>query len=75
MSHRFSELVGISKVNGDFKRNYGKLIGASLYLRSIGAARGRSLIWTGCVCALGSVGVCLAETARIPLVIVLGDRG
>jgi hypothetical protein len=37
-----SELVEISKLNGDFRRNYGKLIGAYLYLRSISAARGRS---------------------------------
>ena len=28
MSDRFSELVEISKLNGDFKKNYGKLIGA-----------------------------------------------
>jgi hypothetical protein len=42
-----SELIEISKLNGDFKRNYGKLIGAYLYLRSVSAARGRSLLWTG----------------------------
>jgi hypothetical protein len=44
-----SELVEISKLNGDFKKNYGKLIGAYLYLRSISAARGRSLFWTGVI--------------------------
>ena len=43
------ELVAISKLNGDFKRNYGSLLGAYLYLRSISAARGRSLFWTGLV--------------------------
>ena len=37
-----SELVEISKLNGSFKRNYGRFIGAYLYLRSISAARGRS---------------------------------
>jgi hypothetical protein len=42
-----SELIEISKLNGDFKRNYGKLMGAYLYLRSVSAARGRSLLWTG----------------------------
>jgi hypothetical protein len=42
MSAQFSELVEISKLNGDFKKNYGMLIGAYLYLRSISAARGRS---------------------------------
>jgi hypothetical protein len=41
MSDQFSELVELSKLNGDFRRNYGKLIGAYLYLRSISAARGR----------------------------------
>jgi hypothetical protein len=49
MSAQFSELVEISKLNGDFKKNYGRLIGACLYLRSIGAVRGRSLIWTGAI--------------------------
>ena len=39
MSEPISELVEISRLNGDFKRNYGKLIGAFLYLRSISAAR------------------------------------
>ncbi len=54
MSQQFdtpSELVAISKLNGDFRRNYGKLIGAVLYLRSISAARGRSLLWPGLIVA------------------------
>jgi hypothetical protein len=42
-----SELVEISKLNGDFRKNYGKLIGAFLYLRSVSAARGRSLLGSG----------------------------
>jgi hypothetical protein len=41
-NQRMSELVEISKLNGSFKRNYGRFLGAYLYLRSIGAARGRS---------------------------------
>jgi hypothetical protein len=44
-----SSLVEISKLNGDFKKNYGRLIGAYLYLRSISAARGRSFFWTGLI--------------------------
>jgi len=44
-----SELVEISKLNGSFKKNYGTFIGAYLYLRSINAARGRSVLWTGLV--------------------------
>ncbi len=47
MSGSSSELVEISKLNGDFKRNYGKLIGAYLYLRSVSAVRGRSYFWSG----------------------------
>ena len=43
MSDQSSELVAISKLNGDFRRNYGKLLGAYLYLRSVSAAAGRSI--------------------------------
>lgn len=49
MSAQSSELVEISKLNGDFKKNYGRLIGGYLYLRSISAARGRSLFWVGLI--------------------------
>ena len=49
MHAQYSELVEISKLNGDFKKNYGKLIGAYLYLGSISAARGRSFFWTGLI--------------------------
>ena len=56
MSDQSSELVEISRLNGDFRRNYGKLLGAYLYLRSISAARGRSLFWASVLFAL-SVGV------------------
>ncbi|MET4245529.1 hypothetical protein ACVWXN_001487 [Bradyrhizobium sp. i1.4.4] len=42
-----SELSKIAKLNGDFRRNYGTLIGAFLYLRSINATRGRSWLWGG----------------------------
>ncbi|WP_271596146.1 MULTISPECIES: hypothetical protein [unclassified Bradyrhizobium] len=44
-----SELSKIAKLNGDFRRNYGTLLGAFLYLRSISAARGRSWFWAGLV--------------------------
>jgi hypothetical protein len=46
-----SELVEIAKRNGDFRKNYGKLIGAYLYLRSINAVKGRSAFWTGLIMA------------------------
>ena len=55
-----SELSKIAKLNGDFRRNYGTLLGAFLYLRSISAARRRSWLWGGlfslvCSCVLGWV--------------------
>ena len=56
-----SELSKIAKLNGDFRRNYGTLLGAFLYLRSISAARARSWLWAGllsvaCSAALGWLG-------------------
>ena len=47
MKDRPSELVEISRLNGDFERNYGRLLGAYLYLCSISATRGRSFLWGG----------------------------
>jgi hypothetical protein len=55
MSAKFSELVEIPKLNGDFKKNYGRLIGGYLYLRSISAASGRSFFWTGLISIAWSV--------------------
>lgn len=49
-----SELSRIAKLNGDFRRNYGTLLGAFLYLRSISAARGRSWFWAGLASLVGS---------------------
>ena len=66
MSEQVSELIEISKLNGDFKRNYGKLIGAYLYLRSISAARGRSLLWGGLLAAMSSAGVTWLEKHGLP---------
>ena len=54
MSVPTSELVEITKLNGDFKRNYGRLLGGYLYLRSISAARGRSFLWGGLLLAIFS---------------------
>jgi hypothetical protein len=51
----YSDLVQIAKVNGEFRRNYGLLLGAYLYLRSIDAARRRPLHWIGIVSLVGSV--------------------
>jgi hypothetical protein len=45
----YSEIVEIAKRNGNFRQNYGTIIGAFLYLRSISAARGHSVFWNGLV--------------------------
>ena len=52
-----SELSKIAKLNGDFRKNYGTLLGAFLYLRSISAARGRSWFWAGLVSVAFSAGL------------------
>ena len=44
-----SDFVEIAKRNDDFKKNYGTVIGAFLYLRSLNAARGRSFAWAGLI--------------------------
>ncbi len=49
-----SDLSKIAKLNGDFRRNYGALLGAFLYLRSISAVRGRPLLWTGLIAIMCS---------------------
>lgn len=53
-----SELSKIARLNGDFRRNYGTLLGAFLYLRSVSATRGRSWLRGGlfsvvCAAVLG----------------------
>jgi hypothetical protein len=61
-----SDLVEIARRNGDFKRNYGTLIGAFLYLRSLSAARGRS--WAPAGVLLGLI------AAAVPWLTKLGWR-
>jgi hypothetical protein len=56
-----SDLVEISKLNGSFKQNYGKLIGAYLYLRSIGATRGQFSLWGSFWFAIASCGAAWLE--------------
>ena len=52
-----SEISKIAKLNGDFQRNYGVLLGAFLYLCSISAVRRRSWFWAAMVSLLGSIAV------------------
>ncbi len=61
MSARSSDLVAIARLNGDFQKNYGRLIGAVLYLRSISAAQGRPVFWTGLLFAALSVAMVWVE--------------
>jgi hypothetical protein len=58
-----SELSKIAKLNGDFRRNYGTLLGAFLYLRSISAARGRSWFLAGLISLVFSAAMGLGSTA------------
>jgi hypothetical protein len=55
-----SELIEISKLNGDFRNNYGRILGAFLYLRSISATR-RSFFWTGLVSIVCSAALAWLE--------------
>ena len=60
-----SELSKIAKLNGDFRRNYGTLLGAFLYLRSIGAAR-RGTFSGGLIAALLAAAVTWLAKLRSP---------
>jgi len=60
---QYSDLVEIARRNGDFRRNYGTLIGAFLYLRSLSAARGGSPGWTGLI--LGQTAAALSLASRL----------
>lgn len=56
-----SELSKIAKLNGDFRRNYGTLLGAFLYLRSIAAVGGRSNCWIAAILAAATAGLAWLE--------------
>ena len=47
-----SDLVEIAKQNGDFRKNYGVIVGAILYLRSINAARPRLFWWQAVIASI-----------------------
>ena len=61
-----SDLVEIARRNGDFRRNYGTLIGAFLYLRSLSAAaaRGRPSLWGGS-CLAAALSAAISLTVRL----------
>ncbi len=62
-----SELVEISKLNGDFQRNYGTLVGAFLFLCAINAAGGRSYFWKGVVLAACAIGLAFLKKHGLSL--------
>ena len=64
---QYSDLVEIAKRNGDFRKNYGPFIGAFLYLRSINAARPRSLWWSGLLVTLASSAIALLQKYGWPI--------
>lgn len=61
LEQRYSDLIEIARRNGEFKRNYGVLLGAFLYLRSLSAACGRPLGWTGLILGLLAAALSLAS--------------
>jgi hypothetical protein len=61
MSDQTSELVEILKLNGELKKNYGKLLGAYLCLRSVSAVRGRSFFLSALVMAVFSIAMTWVE--------------
>ena len=63
---KVSDLVEIAKRNGDFRKNWGPIIGAILYLRSIAAARGGSFRWKEMLAIITTSLVLLRSHLRMP---------
>jgi hypothetical protein len=61
-----SDLVEIAKRNGEFRKNWGRFIGAILYLFSINAARRRSFWWSGLLITLATGALTLIEKYGLP---------
>jgi hypothetical protein len=62
-SQKHSDLVEVLRRNGDFRKNYGALIGAFLYLRSLSAVRSCRSSWIGLI--LGIIAAALPWAARL----------
>ena len=54
-------LIEVVKRNGDFRKNYGILLGAFSYLRSVSAARGGSIFWNAAITILTAVSIALLQ--------------
>jgi hypothetical protein len=60
---KHSDLAEIAKRNGEFRKNYGLIIGAFLYLYSVNATRARSIWWGGLFAAMVTGAVALIENS------------
>ena len=60
---KHSDFVEILRRNGDFRKHWGMLIGAFLYLRSLSGARSRPFSWTGLI--LGLIAAALPWAAKL----------
>ena len=56
-----TNLVEVVKRNGDFRRNYGMLVGSLLYLRSLSAARRGSVFWNAAIALATAVLVAIVQ--------------
>jgi len=65
-------LLEIAKRNGDFRKNWGPIVGALLYLSSIAATRSESLWWKGLILAATGIIVLLQKYGWS--IISSGDR-
>src|SRR5579872_2563280 len=52
-----SDFLELIRRNGDFRRNYGLLIGACLYVLSLRAVSGRSIPWVSAPLAVFAAGL------------------
>jgi hypothetical protein len=60
---KYSDFVEILRRHGEFRKNWGVLIGAVLYLRSLSAVRSRSFSWADLI--LGLIAAALPWAAKL----------
>ena len=60
---KHSDFVELIRRNGDLRKNYGALIGAFLYLRSLSAVRSRPFSWVALI--LGIIAAVLPWVAKL----------
>ena len=65
-AERNSDLVEVIKRNGDFRKNYGPLLGAWLFDRALNAATGRRPLWWKSALAVATLAGWLALKYGLP---------